>query len=195
MQTTRCPNTERIGCYSRLLILTLIAFASGSCAKGAAAMADYTIAFASFAPLNDDIFIADAAGSNPKPLLPHPDQDYNGSFSHDGNWVVFTSERDGSADIYRAHPNGSGLEKLIGGPAFDDQAAVSPDGRYLAFVSTRGGHANIWRLDMKTKELRNLTPGSSGDFRPAWSPDGNWIAYRDPRRHRVHNNIQRGSKQ
>ncbi len=50
----------------------------------------YAIAFASFAPLNTDIFIADADGSNPKPLLPHPDLDYNASFSHDGRWIVFS---------------------------------------------------------------------------------------------------------
>lgn len=42
--------------------------------------ANYQIAFASFAPLNMDIFmdifVADADGRNAKPLLPHPDQDY-----------------------------------------------------------------------------------------------------------------------
>src|SRR6478609_10032397 len=69
----------------------------------------YHLAFANFGPLNNDIFIADADGSNAKPLLPNPANDYNASFSHDGKWVVFTSERNGSADIYRVHPDGSGL--------------------------------------------------------------------------------------
>ena len=67
----------------------------------------YHIAFANFGPLNNDIFIADANGDHARPLLPNPANDYNASFSHDGKWVVFTSERNGSADIYRVHPDGS----------------------------------------------------------------------------------------
>lgn len=41
----------------------------------------YSIAFASFAALNIDIFIADADGSNAKPLIAHPNLDYTPSFS------------------------------------------------------------------------------------------------------------------
>src|SRR6478672_4821455 len=122
---------------------------------GALAARDYTLAFASFAPVNMDIFIADADGSNARALLPNPGQDYNASFSRDGKWIVFTSERDGSADIYRARTDGSALERLVADPAFDDQAALSPDGRHLAFVSTRSGQADIWLLDLRTKALRN----------------------------------------
>src|SRR5258705_13316619 len=84
---------------------------------------DYTVAFASFAPLNTDIFIADANGDNPQPLLAHPNLDYNASFSGDGKWILFTLERNGSADIYQVHADGSGLQRLIADPAFDDQAA------------------------------------------------------------------------
>ena len=115
--------------------------------------ATYRIAFASFAPLNMDIFVADADGSNAKPLLAHPDQDYDASFSHDGKWIVFTSGRNGSADIYRVHPDGSGLERLTDDPAFDDQGVLSPDNRYLAFVSSRNKQADIWLLELATKKL------------------------------------------
>jgi len=142
---------------------------------------DYTIAFASFAPLNSDIFIADADGSHARPFLAHPGLDYNASFSRDGRWIVFTSERGGSADIYRAHPDGSGSERLTDDPAFDDQAALSPDGARLAFVSSRTGQANIWLLDLATRKLKNLSVGPRGDFRPAWSPDGQWIAFSSDR--------------
>jgi TolB protein len=110
-----------------------------------------------------------------------PKQDYNASFSHDGRWVLFTSEREGSADIYRVRPDGAGLERLTDDPAFDDQAALSPDGKYLAFVSSRGGQADIWLLELSTKKLRNLTNHPAGDFRPSWSPDGRWIAFSSDR--------------
>ena len=142
---------------------------------------DYTIAYTHFGPLNSDIFIADREGRGAKPLLPHPSLDYNPSFSFDGRWVVFTSERGGSADIYRAHPDGSGLERLTDDPAFDDQAAPSPDGTTIAFVSSRGGNADIWLLDLRTHQLRNVTSHPAGDFRPAWSPDGRRLAFSSDR--------------
>ncbi len=141
-----------------------------------------TIAYASLAGVRPNVFIADADGSNPRPLLPPNDYDnFNASFSVSGDWVVFTSDRSGSADIYRVHADGSGLERLTDHPAFDDQGALSPDGSSLAFVSTRDGAANIWLLDLRSKTLSNLTEGSSGDFRPAWSPDGTRIAFSSDR--------------
>ncbi len=141
----------------------------------------YGIAFASFAPLDTDIFIAAADGSDARPLLSHPDLDYNASFSPDGEWIVFTSTRNGSADVYRVHPDGSGLSQLTDNPAFDDQGTLSPDGRTLAFVSSRGGQADIWTLELATGALHNLTNHPAGDFRPSWSPDGQWIAFSSDR--------------
>jgi TolB protein len=137
----------------------------------------YTVAFASFAPLDTDLFVAEADGSAARPLSPHPDLDYNASFSSDGRWIVFTSHRDGSADIFRVRLDGSGFEKLVDHPSFDDQAVLSPDGRHLAFVSSRSGQADVWTMDLGTKALSNLTNQPGGDFRPEWSPDGRHIAF------------------
>ena len=112
-----------------VVLVTLALEGAGPMARQRAARADeqpapgYAIAFASFAPLNTDLFIAEADGRNARPLLPHPDLDYNASFSADGRWILFTSTRNGSADIYRVRPDGSGLEQLTKDPAFDDQGA------------------------------------------------------------------------
>ena len=135
-------------------------------------------------PSQMTLYIANADGSGERPLFASSGFDYNASFSPDGKWIVFTSERNGSgqADLYRVHVDGSGLERLTDDPALDDQAAFSPDGNQIAFVSTRGAHtANIWILDLKTRKLRNLTGAPAlqaaagkmdGFFRPSWSPDG-----------------------
>jgi Tol biopolymer transport system component len=138
---------------------------------------EYTVAFNGFGPANTDIFIADRNGANERPLAPHPALDYNASFSADGAWVVFTSERDGFADVYRVHPDGSGLERLTDHASFDDQGVLSPDGRFLAFVSSRAGQADIFVLDLQTRAVRALVSAPSGEFRPAWSPDGRFIAF------------------
>jgi TolB protein len=143
----------------------------------AAAEPGYRIAFTSFAPFDIELFIADGDGANPRPFLANPALDFDASFSADGKWIIFSSERSGQADIYRAHPDGSALEKLVGDPAYDGQAALSPDGRTLAFVSSRSGQADIWLLDVRSRKVRNLTQNPGGDFRPAWSPDGKWLAF------------------
>jgi Tol biopolymer transport system component len=155
---------------------------AGAEARGAAPPDDaYSIAFASFSPLNNDVFIARGDGSQARPLLTGPWHDYNASLSPDGSWVTFTSERSGSADIYRVRPDGTSLERLVAGPAFDDQGVLSPDGRRLAFVSDRSGQAEIWVLDLQTGALRNVSNHPGGDFRPAWSPDGQWLAFTSDR--------------
>jgi TolB protein len=118
-------------------------------------------------------------------LFANPALDYNASLSNDGEWVVFTSERAGSADIYRGRIDGSGLTRLVDSPAFDDQAALSPDGKSLAFVSSRNGQADIWLVDLATMETHPLLTAPSGEFRPRWSPDGEWLAFssdREPQR-------------
>ena len=158
-------------------VLLGLAFIS-SAGKGQADVElQYQIAFANFGPQNTDIFLADADGSNARPFLSNPALDYNASVSTDGKWILFTSERNGSADIYRAHPDGSGLEQLTDDPAFDDQASLSPDGEKLAFASSRSGQADIYVLELATKSIRNITHHPAGDFRPSWSPDGKWIAF------------------
>jgi len=133
-------------------------------------------------PSDADLFIANAGGTGERKLLSASGFDYNASFSPDGKWIVFTSERSGSCDIYRVRVDGSGLERLTDDPAYDDQASLSPDGRQLAFVSSRGSGSNdIWVLDLTTHKSRNLTDAPGGDYRPGWSPDGKWIAFSSDR--------------
>src|SRR5215469_15257214 len=148
-----------------------------------AAHAQQVIMFASnFFPVHSQLFIANGDGTGERPLLPLTGLDYSPSISPDGEWVIFTSERAGSADIYRVHLDGSGLERLTDDPAYDDQAVLSPDGKTLVFVSSREtGRAHIWLLDLASRRAHLLTPNSGSDFRPAWSPDGKWIAFSSDR--------------
>ena len=139
------------------------------------------ILFSRIGPAQESLYISNADGSLER-ALSQGSLDYNPAWSPDGDWIAFTSERNGSADLYRIRTDGSGLERLTDDPAYDDQAAFSPDGNQMVFVTTRaGGTADLWVLDLKTRRSKPLTSGPGGDFRPAWSPDGNWIAFSSDR--------------
>jgi Tol biopolymer transport system component len=146
------------------------------------ASAPQLIIFTRIAPVQLGLFISQADGTEERPLLPSGGLDYTPTWSPDGQWIAFTSERNGSADLYRVRTNGAGLERLTDSPALDDQAAFSPDGNQIVFVTTRaGGTADLWILDLRSHKARPLTSGPGGDFRPAWSPDGRWIAFSSDR--------------
>jgi TolB protein len=163
---------------TRALSLCVLAFASSftSC------LAADKILFDRLGPTQAALFISNADGSAERPLTQPGALDYNPSWSAKGDWIVFTSERAGSADLFRVRPDGSGVERLTDDPAYDDQAAFSPDGSRIVFVSTRaGGRANLWILNAASHKTTPLTSGNGGDFRPSWSPDGAWIAFSSDR--------------
>jgi hypothetical protein len=115
-----------------LLLMHLVAVRDGRAQKGVMLMNR-------IGPTSSELFVANADGSNEHPLLSASRFDYHASWSANGQWIAFTSERNGlgQADIFRVRPDGTGLEQLTDNPSLDDQPALSPDARKLAFDSTR----------------------------------------------------------
>ena len=142
------------------------------------------IVYTTLRPRNLDIYLFPSADGPARRVTDHPALDYNPTFSPDGRWLVFTSERDGSPDLWALDLEDDDEPiPLTRGAALDDAADFSPDGRALVFVSTRDGDADIFLMPFDpgdpTAEGRaeNLTRREGGDFNPAFSPDGRWIAF------------------
>lgn len=113
---------------------------------------------------------------------PHPATDLQPDWSPDGQWLVFTSNRDdASGELYRMRPTGGGLERLTNSPGFDIDPAWSPDGRWLAFISDRDSpnSGDLYLLDLQAgiPDAERLLASPSLDAAPRWSPDASAIVF------------------
>ena len=95
---------------------------------------DGTIAFT----YQDDIWVANADGSNPRRLTAHVARDIAPRFSPDGRWIAFTSNRMGNNDVF-VMPVSGGEPRQLTYLSIDDQALYwTPDGKEVVFTSQRG---------------------------------------------------------
>lgn len=148
------------------------------------------IFFSSFRPEGWDIYLSRDNGASFSAFTDHESLDYDARISPDGEWVVFTSERNGFPQLYIKHILGDSLPRpLVSSQSMQDQVDFSPDGQWIAFVSTHEGNADIYKLPFQPNdtldvaEAQNLTRHEGGDFRPCFSNDGQRIAFSSDRAH------------
>lgn len=116
---------------------------------------DGTVAFT----WQDDIWVADKDGANPRRLTAHVARDFMPRFSPDGKTIAFTSNRMGNNDIFVV-PVAGGEPKQLTWYSADDQALYwTPDGREIVFTSNRGGHpfgSPLYRLPLDGGQPRAM---------------------------------------
>ncbi len=144
------------------------------------------VVYTTLGPQGWDLLMFEPSSGATRTLASDPALDYDPTFSPDGRWIVFTSERRGNPDLWALDLTAAMAAPVLltPGDTMQDAAAFSPDGRSLAFVETRDGNAEIYLMPFRPEDpvtafrkARNLTHSSGGDFRPAFSPDGRHIAF------------------
>ena len=131
-----------------------------------------------------DIWILELTTGSLRNLTQDPGGDFRPSWSPDGQWIAFSSDRDSkkprrafvtqhSTEIYRVRPDGSSLQRITHQDAFAGSPAWSPDGKRLLYyeatidqvgkdhsvrrLNQSRGTTQIVSIDLLTGERQSLT--------------------------------------
>jgi len=143
-----------------------------------------------------DIYIANADGSNVRPLTTTPGYDAEATIRKDGR-IVFTSVRDGDMEIYSMNADGSDVRRLTHREGPDGGPFYSADGTQIVF---RGRtlppgpelddyrallKKGLWRptaleifvMNEDGSNVRQVTNLKAASFAPYFTPDGKKIIF------------------
>jgi Tol biopolymer transport system component/C-terminal processing protease CtpA/Prc len=138
-----------------------------------------------------EVFVSAVEGGTTKRITNTPEQERSVSFSPDGKYLLYASERGNSWKIYQTeivrkeepYFYAATLIKetaLINNDKENYQPAYSPDGKEIAFIEN---HATLKVLTIATKQTRTvltdkeLVNWGDNDQHFEWSPDGKWFAF------------------
>ena len=134
-----------------------------------------------------DIMTIPAAGGDPTPVLADAATDWSPTWSPDGRFIYFVSDRGGSMNLWRiAVDEASGRahgepEPVTTPAAFVAHPSLSADGRRIAFSSVlMRQNIQIASFDLATFTVAGeawLTTGSRQWSSPDLSPDGAWAVF------------------
>ncbi|MFM2312360.1 MAG: hypothetical protein RLZZ04_1636 [Cyanobacteriota bacterium] len=103
------------------------------------------------------------------------------NFSHNGRYLVYTSDRAAKRSVYLYDLQQRRLIPLPGlnqPGSMQSQADLSADGRYLVYCSEQLGKSDIYLYDRSTAISKNITQNFIGEVRyPSISGNGRFISF------------------
>ncbi|MBL8842356.1 MAG: PD40 domain-containing protein [Planctomycetes bacterium] len=144
-----------------------------------------------------DIFAADPDGRRVERLTATPGYDAECTVSNDGEWIVFTSMRDGDLDLYKMRVDGSDVTRLTHELGYDGGAFFTPGDRqivYRGFTPTtpedvgayremmelgmwRPGPLELRIMDADGGNKRTFFSNGASNWAPFMLPDGKRVIF------------------
>ena len=125
---------------------------------------------------NLDIHVLDLSTRQTRRLTTHRAIDTEGSWSPDGRYIYFTSDRSGGPQVYRVPAAGGTPERVTFEGGYNARPRLSPDGKRLAMVHLDRGNYRIAVMDVRSKELLVVSAGQQ-DESPSFAPNSDTLIY------------------
>ena len=125
---------------------------------------------------NTDIYTVNLLNNNKKRLTKNVAIDTAPSFSPDGKFVVFESDRGGNQQIYVMPSKGGNAKRISFGDGRYGTPVWSPRGDRIAFTKMHKGNFHIGVMRKDGSQERLLTK-SFIDEGPTWAPNGRILMF------------------
>jgi tricorn protease len=127
-----------------------------------------------------DIWIVNEDSTGLRRLTDHPARDISPRFSPDGQWIAFSSNREGNNDVYIVSPNGGKPRQLTFNSAEDMVVGWTPDSKKIIFTSSRAkgvfpGVTTLMEVSVDGG-MEQPIPTDWGSW-ASYSPDGSKMAF------------------
>lgn len=125
-----------------------------------------------------DLWTVPSEGGTATRLTLHRAYDAYPHWSPDGNWIAFSSNREGNMDVFLVPAKGGAARQITFHSADDIVQDWSPDGTQILFTSAREGrYSDLYTISLKDGSLHRLTNDRTGSNYGQFLPDGKSVVY------------------